>query len=127
MQAIQTWRQQQVFNFWQDFRAMYGVSPTFEEAGRGIDPKHPVKRAGVGELVTQLAELGWLVSTGAGKSRCWVPTQEARLWDRWGEVMMVLRRVADRDAQAAEILSYVIGNGPRRTVRPQTGPVPVTT
>jgi hypothetical protein len=113
MKPIETWQQRQVFNFWQDFRAMYGVSPTFEEAGKGMDPKHPVTKWAVRDTVKELAELGWLVNTGAGKSRCWVPAEEARLWDRWGEVVLVVRRAAQTDPMAAEIMRYVEGNGCR--------------
>lgn len=127
MNPIQTWSQQQVYNFWCDFRAMYGVSPTFEECAKQMDPKHPVTRWRVRDVVAQLAADGWLVKLGEKATRNWAPSVEARLWERWGEVLLVMRRTAaGGDARAKEIMAYVEGNGHRSRTQPAgagpTGP-----
>ena len=106
MKPISDFHQQQTYEYIVRFRAGWGVSPTLREIANAFRVPKSTVQSRIGNLNVG----GYLVK--AGKSaRCWVPSFEARLMDRWPDVVKVLERVAGEDADASELLEYA-----RRTV-----------
>ena len=110
MKPIQDIGQRQVYECIVRFRLAWGVSPTMREIGDHLG-KPPVSKATILWRVHKLGELGFLTNIakgedGQGEARCWVPTFESRLLERWPEVVRHLRTLGGEDAVASELLEY---------------------
>ena len=92
-------------------RVAHGISPTLLEMAAEIAPKAPPEAIDVSKWLHGLQEKGWVQKMKIQK-RQWVPTWEARMVEKHGEILYLLRMLANHDSSAEGILRFIEGDVP---------------
>ncbi|MHC4175947.1 MAG: LexA family protein [Planctomycetota bacterium] len=90
-------------------RSATGVSPTMAEIAREMRPDKPhgSSRTGVLHLMRSMEAKGWVEKTELPE-RHWVPTWEARMVEKHGEILRLLDLLAPLDSSAERIRNYIL-------------------
>jgi DNA-binding MarR family transcriptional regulator len=100
----QEWR---VYQALRRFLQVHGISPTLTELATVLCPQKPVTKVTIFRHLHSLVAKGWIAREGRGRTRTYYPTNFARLQEKADRVREVLRRYANVDPQARELMAYL--------------------
>ncbi len=107
MLAPLTLKEHRVYEFYCRFRRQYGVSPTFQQVGVLVEEGRSTSHVAIRETVHSLVRKGWMRKLSGLKHRQWIPTPEAKMMERLGEMWELVKEMSERDVRAKEIVEYV--------------------
>lgn len=90
------------------WRRIHGVGPRLNDIGDELWYGRRINKKTVMAYIMTLIEKGWLTRIEGQAVSPWVPTREARTYDKWPEVIGLVRRVARAgDPQAMDLVEYI--------------------